>query len=362
MYGQRAAPAAWTEHLANALKGMGFQKDVACPHLFFNSQADVLMEAHADDLPGAGPRKELEKFWAELTQRIRFKEWHIHSEYGCEYDHLKRVRQRTSQGIALKANKRYLVLEKALKGMETTGCNGVPTPMVAEVSEVDEEKDSLLEGERAKRYRSERAEGAKGVFRAEGKESVALLGWQSGSVQLLSCGWRSSLNQAVAWTDSNWAACKMTRQSSGGILMIGGCALFSYSRTQSVIADSSGMAEWYAIATASAETLFLQGVIERMMNVRVKFNVRTDSSAAKAVGQRIGAGKLRALEVKTLWCQSVLRKSLLTLSKCSGDENPADLATKAWTKNARKKVWQNTGLRGEVKMKGLSQDGMSSAA
>ena len=37
------------------------------------------------------------------------------------------------------------------------------------------------------------------------------------------------------------------------LLVIGGCALCSWSRTQSVIAQSGGEAEWYGIASAAAE-------------------------------------------------------------------------------------------------------------
>ena len=61
--------------------------------------------------------------------------------------------------------------------------------------------------------------------------------------------------------------------------------LFTYVRTQSVIAQSSCEAEWYGIATSSSEGMFLAELFGRLC-----------------------AGKLRSLECKTLWVQTAIKK------------------------------------------------------
>eukprot|EP00971_Amphidinium_carterae_P033877 666953-Amphidinium_carterae.2 len=75
------------------------------------------------------------------------------------------------------------------------------------------------------------------------------------------------------------------------------------------------------------------------MGIKLKFEVRKDSLAAKAIGLRLGAAKLRSLEIKTLL--SAHLQEWLIIGKCVGQENPADLATKAWAKIVRDKLWKN---------------------
>ena len=62
----------------------------------------------------------------------------------------------------------------------------------------------------------------------------------------------------------------------------------------------------------------------------MQVKVYTDSTAAKAVGLRMGAGKLRSLECKTLWVQTAIKKKKMQLYKTPGKENLADLGTKAY--------------------------------
>eukprot|EP00971_Amphidinium_carterae_P033876 666953-Amphidinium_carterae.1 len=137
-------------------------------------------------------------------------------------------------------------------GMES--CSGAPMPMVA----VNGIEDPEFDPELAKRYRTStclsrellkpRVSSIKNSKRVE-----SLLTCLAGICEVYNFFPAENGTKALAWTDSNWAACRKSRKSA---LQIGGCMLFSYSRTQAVIADGSAVAEWYAIATATAETMF----------------------------------------------------------------------------------------------------------
>ena len=62
-----------------------------------------------------------------------------------------------------------------------------------------------------------------------------------------------------AISDSDWAGDKASRKStSGGLLVVGGVAVKSWSITQKSIATSSAEAEYYALTKAIAEGLGLQ--------------------------------------------------------------------------------------------------------
>ena len=56
--------------------------------------------------------------------------------------------------------------------------------------------------------------------------------------------------------------------------------------------------------------------------------VRSDSSTALAISQRVGLGKVRHLQVQYLWIQERHSDGSLALQKVKGELNPADLLTK----------------------------------
>ena len=68
--------------------------------------------------------------------------------------------------------------------------------------------------------------------------------------------WQAEVTVVDVTSDANWAGCRRGRKStSGGTLMIGSHLIRTYSKTQSVIAKSSGESELYAVVRASTEGL-----------------------------------------------------------------------------------------------------------
>ena len=62
-----------------------------------------------------------------------------------------------------------------------------------------------------------------------------------------------------SFSDANWASHKGSRKSvSSGMLFVGGCLLYSSSRTQRVIALSSGEAELLAATSTLCDALFVR--------------------------------------------------------------------------------------------------------
>lgn len=65
-----------------------------------------------------------------------------------------------------------------------------------------------------------------------------------------------------AYSDSDWAGCRKSRRSTGGgMLVVGGGVVKSWTSTQARIATSSGEAEYYASTRAAAEGLGLQSLV-----------------------------------------------------------------------------------------------------
>ena len=140
--------------------------------------------------------------------------------------------------------------------------------------------------------------------------------------------WQDEQAVLNVYSDSNWAGCHKTRKStSGACFMHGGHLIRSYSKTQSVLALSSAEAELYALTSAASEGM---GMKLMMMEFGTKMDVmvHVDASAAIGIAQRKGLGKIRHLDVQSLWIQDALRQRRIALVKVPGVENPSDLMTK----------------------------------
>ena len=135
------------------------------------------------------------------------------------------------------------------------------------------------------------------------------------------------------WTDTDYAGCKRTRKStSGGVVMWGSHLIKSWSSTQSVIALSSGEAEYYGIVKGASVGLGLQAVL-RDFEVDCSITIKSDATAAIAIASRRGLGKVRHIEVCQLWLQEKVRKGDIKVVKVGTHENVADALTKYVSKS-----------------------------
>ena len=109
--------------------------------------------------------------------------------------------------------------------------------------------------------------------------------------------------------------------------MWGNHIIKSWSTTQSVIALSSGEAEYYGMVKGSSVGLGIQSVL-RDFETNVKLTLKSDASAAIAIASRRGLGKVRHIEVCQLWLQEKVRSGEVKVVKVGTDENVADSLTK----------------------------------
>ena len=146
------------------------------------------------------------------------------------------------------------------------------------------------------------------------------------------------------YSDTDWAGCIKTRKSTqGGVVLLGGCCIKSWSSTQNLIALSSGEAEHYGVVKAASVALGTQAML-RDMGCDLPIEVMTDASAAKGIATRKGLGKTRHIQVHYLWVQERVSNGDIILKKVWGAENPADLLTKYLCKDKIAKCLSLYGL------------------
>ena len=95
-----------------------------------------------------------------------------------------------------------------------------------------------------------------------------------------------------------------------------------------MVALSSGEAELLSSASSICDALLIRELLEFMDFGRVKIFHHIDASAAKAMLERSGVGKVRHLSCRILWCQQLIKSGEVALLKINTTFNPSDLGTK----------------------------------
>ena len=94
-----------------------------------------------------------------------------------------------------------------------------------------------------------------------------------------------------------------------------------------MIATSSGEAELYAAVSVLKDMILIKRSLS-FIGMSAKMELRLDSSAARAMLERQGAGRVRHVEVAVLWAQQWVKDKCVTVRAEPTRTNCADLGTK----------------------------------
>ena len=111
------------------------------------------------------------------------------------------------------------------------------------------------------------------------------------------------------------------------MMMFGDRCVKSYRHTQETVALSSGESEFYGIVKAPTMGIGIESMFKDL-GLEVEVQVNTDSSSARSISSRRGAGRVRHVEVRELWVQESVRRGELPIIKVRGAGNVADCLTK----------------------------------
>ena len=171
--------------------------------------------------------------------------------------------------------------------------------------------------------------------------------------------WQAEESGPETYSDSDWAGCRRTgRSTSGGAVMVGEHFIKGWSSTQASVTLSSAEAELVAMTKAVAETIGIVNMAQDLGRA-LRGVVYADSSAALAIADRKGAGKLRHINIRMLWIQEREQRQEVELRKIHGLVNPADLMTKYLDAKRRMDLMSRLGqeVRGGRAQAGLKTQG-----
>jgi len=377
MYGTLDAAERWGEHYAATLTNAGFKRGIASPCHFHRPEKDIWLLVHGDDFvvvarqAGRDYIEQTLKSVYEVKVDIAGPE----AQDPKEIKILGRIVTFTPEGVQYEPDPGHM--EKAIhelgleesKGVATPGAKDETTVTAVELlerrrcyapprlvthqgpTEAEAAPDGWppLTGSELSRYQSLAA--SLNYFALDRldimyavKELMRKLSspneddWQklkrvaryliTVPRLVMHFPWQPLADTLTVYTDSDHAGCLRTRKStSGGVVVWGHALLKAWSRTQTLIALSSGESELAAVTKAAAEGLGIQSVLADF-GITAKLELHSDATAAIGICKRQGLGRVRHLATADLWVQQKLRSRELKLYKLPGKDNPSDLMTK----------------------------------
>ncbi len=106
---------------------------------------------------------------------------------------------------------------------------------------------------------------------------------------------------------------------------------------------SSGESEFYGIAKAATMGVVIESLFGHL-GLQTEAQANTDSSVARSISSRRGAGRVRHVEVRELWLQEMVRRGELSTITVKGEDNVADGLTKRVDRSTLEKYMKERGL------------------
>ena len=86
-----------------------------------------------------------------------------------------------------------------------------------------------------------------------------------------------------------------------------------FSRNQKSVSLSSGEAEYYAGASAASDSILLQEAVKFLTQRNCKVHLHMDSSAARGIITRQGVGRVKHLQIRTLFLQDLHKQGTISV-------------------------------------------------
>ena len=374
--GQRDAALLWSDHFASTLQEQDFDRCVACPTLFRDKMKSILV-VHVDDIQAAGKNRSLAPVLSMLGKTYELK---IEGPFLTEQElavgeslqtirFLKRKFTYHNHELHIKSDPKYLIKLKEELKLKSTASK--PTPCTHESQEADH--TNSLDQEQAASFRK-----CVGILLYVGQDrpdlQFAVRGLASRMSEPTYGSWKhlihlvqymsktegyhlvyrktprglSNLHESIrngsydftgveskeyhlleVFSDSDWAGKKDTRRStSSGNVFLDGQVIYSFSRSQKTVSLSSGEAEYYAAASAASDSILLKEAIQFLTGKRCVVHLHLDSSAARGIITRQGVGRVKHLQIRTLFLQDLHKQGTVSVHPVGTKDNTADIGTK----------------------------------
>ena len=358
MNGTREASKRWSEFVESVVvKKGGFEAVKNVPGMFYHPEWQVTLSCHGDDFLAEGLAGDLDRLGQLMVENFETK---VLPRIGPSAaggatnkgEHLHRIiqwKEGPTPMFTWEADPKYAKL--LATELNLNDGKGVDTPSSKDTGKGDRFANEPLSTEEAKEFRKyagtalylsldrpsiqyAMSEISAGMSMPTKLHYMRLKRLVRYLVLYPTETWQYCLQEAPShyyvYTDSDWATDKATRKSMSALAERFGDHLIETSCSrQSVVALSSGEAEFYAMTRGAASGLMSHQVVEAIGYKNLSLTLLTDSTAAKGIAGRTGAGKLKHLSIKELWLQDLVKQKRIKVEKEPTATNWSDLGTKS---------------------------------
>ena len=135
--------------------------------------------------------------------------------------------------------------------------------------------------------------------------------------------------EVTCYCDADLGGCEDTlRSTSGGLLLLSGCVVHSWSKQQPTVALSSAEAEFTALARGASEAIYMKNVLEELGHHVPAPVLLTDSKAAVDMTKKRVVGRVKHLDRRIFFVRELVDDGKIVVRHIAGASNPADILTK----------------------------------
>ena len=348
LYGLKHSPKLWQSHFASVMEKNNFRRMKSDPNLYVHDTRQLYVLAYVDDLMFFGSEVDVSALVQDLQKDLLLKMTGTLNE-NQSVIFLGRNLKRTSTFISVGMSPAYIDNMLELYGLKQCRSSLAPGTDTLR-KQLDSEP---LSAEDHKRFRrvvgqllwlssvrpdimfatKELSRGLSSPTSQHESKAKHLLRYLSGTRDFaqrlqptLSLSPQHKAIDVNIFVDSDWAGCHDTRRSTSGVsLFVLGANILSHSRTQAIVALSSGEAELYAIGSGTADALFIKSLVEESaIFQRANLCVFTDSNVGKSIASRFGASrKTKHVELRFLYVQELISSGMVRIKKDPWDFEPS---------------------------------------
>jgi histone deacetylase 1/2 len=363
LYGLKQAPRQWHAKLKGVLVEMGLKCSTSDPSLFLSTSfKNAWILVYVDDLLiMAEDSNILQMLKEKLKAKFPLKDLGPVSNYlGMELS-----RNRGNKEIHLQQTK---YIESIQKRFADFPCPAFDTPLLVNHSlTLPATGEEILEGE--ERYpelvgclmylmvctRPDLAHSLSVLGRFVGpgrhggkhwKAALRVLGYavKTRNLKLTLGGVEAVLE---GFTDASWADHLDDRRSSQGYCFTLGSGMVSWKATRSSsVALSSCEAELYGGTSAAQELLWLKGLLQELGSPTLQPVLFCDNKSTVAqTRDPVFSAKSKHIEARYFFIRELTQGNQMRTEHVSGEDNPADIFTKALLRERHNKMLQLLGLK-----------------